>query len=287
MTAEYNADSNSSTTRISDTRRRSGFGSRVAPGYRPACAQRAHRGERRQHSREPQQLRARIGGLAGRQLRDQQAVGGRQQHLGILVGRGRAGSLQELGDRRQVRLGPASRERLQRRAPGGLQQQRVAGEQRPTSRGRIMLLPRRAHRGRHGVIGTRRQPPPVVGDRVQADQIALGGQLQRRRQQLLLGVEVVGRRRQRQLGDLGHPAVRDRVGAGVGDDPQRRLEQRLAAGDATRASGGAWRLLELETDMLVQMYQQARDVSAGLLRAPVQGKGRLGRRSEPSHTGDD
>ena len=70
---------------------------------------------------------------------------------------------------------------------------------------------------------------------VQARDVTLGGQLQRRGQQLILGSEPVGRGGQRQLRHLGHAAVGDRVGADLGDDRQHGLEQRLAAGGAAGA----------------------------------------------------
>ena len=71
---------------------------------------------------------------------------------------------------------------------------------------------------------------------MQALDVALGGALQRRRQQVLLGLEPVGRRGERQPGHLGDAPVRDGIDPHLRDDPQNRIEQRLAAGRATGSS---------------------------------------------------
>ena len=274
MTAEYSADSNSSTTRISDTSRRSGFGCEP----RRSAARRVRSALISATAVSVRASRCSWGrGSAGSpvdKLRDQQpSAAASSTCASSRRASAEPARCSSSDDRRHVRLGPAARRAPA--APGAARPPAAAcswpaatgGRRAPAS---WRSTPDGPDHGRHGVIGARRQPPPVVGDLVQAGQIALGGQLQRRRQQLLLGVEVVGRRGERQLGDLGHAAVRDRVGAGVGDDPQRRLEQRLAAGGAARAGGGTRaRVWSWSTDMLVQMYQQRRDVSRVALRAPV------------------
>jgi hypothetical protein len=53
-----------------------------------------------------------------------------------------------------------------------------------------------------------------------------------------LGLEVVGRRAERDAGLGGHGAVIDGGDAAAADHADRRLEQRAAAGGAARLSGG-------------------------------------------------
>ena len=145
-------------------------------------------------------------------------------------------SAAEILERAQVGVGPAVRDRLQGRAAGGLQQQRVGRDERAAA-GLEARLGRVEDRGdrqrdRIGVVGQ-----VAVDELLQARDVAVGGELERRGQQVLLGVEPVGGRRERQPGHLGDAAVRDRVDPDLGDDLQHRLEQRLAPRGTARARG--------------------------------------------------
>ena len=64
----------------------------------------------------------------------------------------------------------------------------------------------------------------TIADHVQPRDVPLGGEFERRGQQVLLGLEVVRRRRQRQAGHLGHPAVGDRIGTDLADDLEHRFK---------------------------------------------------------------
>ena len=159
-------------------------------------------------------------------------------------GRLEPAALQQLPERDQVDLGPARGDLAQRRAPGGLEQQRVGGHQRAAAglkarrRGARRSPPRR-RRAQRRRLACRRPVRPAAYVQ-QAGGVALGGQLERRGQQVLLGVKPVRRRGQREPGLLGDPPVGDGVGADLGDDPQDGLEQRLAARGAAGARCLRW-----------------------------------------------
>ena len=76
----------------------------------------------------------------------------------------------------------------------------------------------------------------LADESAQALDVAVGGALERRRQQVLLGLEPVGRRSERQPCHLGDAPVSDGIDPYLRDDLENRIEQRLAAG---RSSGSS------------------------------------------------
>ena len=104
--------------------------------------------------------------------------------------------------------------------------QRCLAELRKQDRGELVDQPRAReapaeHGGEALVEGLDLQPREV---------------LERLAQHLLARGEPVGRRAERDVRRLGHRAVRDRVDALVGDQPQRRLQEQQAAGVAAARS---------------------------------------------------
>ena len=166
---------------------------------------------------------------ARRELLDEQTVNGAEQKLGVGAGLFGPGALEQLAEGEQVDLVPARRDRLHPRPARGLQQQPVGGDERaapcskPSSSGSAMTATAASSAASADTSSWPDARRLAAGVRV-----ALGGEVERRGEQVFLGLEVVGRRGEWQTGHLGHAAVGHSVGPHLGDDPQHRLEQGLA-----------------------------------------------------------
>ena len=146
-----------------------------------------------------------------------------------------AGRCEQAAERHEVGAAPAARDRLQRRPAGRFEHQRVGGDQRATRPACSCSSTGSRIASTASVIGS---PSGSIGSTANSFRRAMsrcGGELQRRGQQVLLGVEPVRGRGQWKPRNLGHAPMGDGVGADLGDDLQDGLEQRLAPGGPARA----------------------------------------------------